>query len=162
MVFTIVTIIFLPLSFIAAFFTINIKEFPHDAEGQNLPLAYVSKYLFGVGFAISIPLIMVALLYDDIGALIRAVKGKIQGERVEMGSVTQGGSSLSLQTIKMEEVFSIARSGRSERRSHEKQWERPASRDTVGTARRIIERAPTGFRMRLSAEDIESGLERTR
>lgn len=46
MVFTIVTVIFLPLSFIAAFFAIDIKELPHteDRNGnQVLSLAFVSK-----------------------------------------------------------------------------------------------------------------------
>ncbi|PVI03980.1 hypothetical protein DM02DRAFT_208294 [Periconia macrospinosa] len=68
MVFTIVTIIFLPLSFIAAIFTINIREFPH-VEGQSepsLPFSYVSKYMFGIGFAISIPLIAIAVSVDSI------------------------------------------------------------------------------------------------
>jgi Mg2+ and Co2+ transporter CorA len=75
MVFTIVTIIFLPLSFIGTFFTINIREFPQDESGQeSLPLAYVLKYMFGVGFAISIPLIFVALSLDDIADL--AAEGK--------------------------------------------------------------------------------------
>ncbi|CAI6333006.1 unnamed protein product [Periconia digitata] len=68
MVFTIVTIIFLPLSFIAAIFTINIQEFPH-IEGESepsLPFSYVSKYMFGIGFAISIPLIAIAISVDSI------------------------------------------------------------------------------------------------
>ncbi|KAL4895752.1 hypothetical protein BDV59DRAFT_173086 [Aspergillus ambiguus] len=68
LVFTLVTIIFLPLSFITSIFTINIAEFPHDSNGnESLHLAYVAKYVFGVGFAISIPLIVLALSVDDIG-----------------------------------------------------------------------------------------------
>jgi len=67
MVFTIVTIIFLPLSFIAAFFTINIEEFPRATNGsQNLHISYVAKYMFSIGFAISIPLVLIALSVDDI------------------------------------------------------------------------------------------------
>lgn len=66
MVFTIVTIVFLPLSFIASFFAINIREFPRTSDGNpSMPLGYVSKYLFGIGFAVSIPLIVIALLLDD-------------------------------------------------------------------------------------------------
>ena len=73
MVFTIVTIIFLPLSFIAALFTINIREFPHLPGGDqpSLPLRYVSKFMFGIGFAISIPLIAIALSLDAIGDFFR-------------------------------------------------------------------------------------------
>ena len=76
MVFTIVTIIFLPLSFIAALFTINIREFPHLEGGSepSLPLSYVSKFMFGIGFAISIPLIAIAVSVDAIGDFFRAVK----------------------------------------------------------------------------------------
>ncbi|TKX19070.1 ankyrin repeat-containing protein 29 [Elsinoe australis] len=68
MVFTIVTIIFLPLSFIAGFFTINIRELPRDPTNDwGLPMGYVMKYIFGIGFAISIPLIAIALSLDDLG-----------------------------------------------------------------------------------------------
>ncbi|KAL2838029.1 hypothetical protein BJY01DRAFT_220329 [Aspergillus pseudoustus] len=62
MVFTIVTIVFLPLSFITSIFTIQLPEFDN-----RLDLAYVAKYTFGIGFGISIPLILLALVLDDIG-----------------------------------------------------------------------------------------------
>lgn len=75
MVFTIVTIIFLPLNFIAAFFAINIREFRHDPnEDGSLPLAYVSKYTFGIGFAISVPMIVIALSLDGIGKFFGEMK----------------------------------------------------------------------------------------
>lgn len=76
MVFTIVTIIFLPLSFIAAIFTINVREFPHLPGGDqpSLPLTYVSKFMFGIGFAISIPMIFIALSLDAISDFFREVK----------------------------------------------------------------------------------------
>ncbi|KAI1425207.1 hypothetical protein F5Y12DRAFT_784860 [Xylaria sp. FL1777] len=63
MVFTIVTIIFLPLSFIASFFAINFVEWQ---EGLQLSIPYVSKYLFGIGFAISIPLVALAFTVQEI------------------------------------------------------------------------------------------------
>ena len=72
MVFTIVTIVFLPMSFIAAIFTINIQEFPRGLDGSPaLPLAYVTKWTFGIGFAISIPLIFLSFAVDDIAVLFR-------------------------------------------------------------------------------------------
>lgn len=40
MVFTIVTIIFLPMSFIAAFFAINFQDW-----GNHLTIGYVTKYM---------------------------------------------------------------------------------------------------------------------
>jgi Mg2+ and Co2+ transporter CorA len=85
MVFTIVTIIFLPLSFIAAMFTINIQEFPHQPGGgePSLPLSYVSKYMFGIGFAISIPFIAIALSFDAIGDFFREVKTRFRKRRTQ-------------------------------------------------------------------------------
>ncbi|KAI0403886.1 hypothetical protein F4802DRAFT_274543 [Xylaria palmicola] len=65
MVFTIVTIVFLPLSFIASFFAINFVEWD---QGTHLSIPYVSKYLFGIGFAISIPLVAIAFTVRDISS----------------------------------------------------------------------------------------------
>ncbi|KAH7087591.1 hypothetical protein FB567DRAFT_569584 [Paraphoma chrysanthemicola] len=83
MVFTIVTIIFLPLSFIAALFTINIQEFPHQpgASEPSLPLSFVSKYMFGIGLAISIPFIAIALSFDAIGDFFREVRRRFRDRR---------------------------------------------------------------------------------
>ena len=76
MVFTIVTIVFLPLSFIASFFTINIQGFPRDSNDNiNLPMGYISRYVFGIGFAISIPLIAIVLSLQEIGDAWRASRG---------------------------------------------------------------------------------------
>lgn len=61
MVFTIVTIIFLPMSFIAAFFSIDVQEW-----GNQLTIAYVSKWMFGIGLAISFVFIAMAFLVHDI------------------------------------------------------------------------------------------------
>ena len=71
MVFTIVTVIFLPLSFIAAFFAININEFPHNGNGNSaMSLSYVSRYVFGIGLGIAIPCIVIALSWAEIYKLI--------------------------------------------------------------------------------------------
>ncbi|KAI8940733.1 hypothetical protein NX059_001998 [Plenodomus lindquistii] len=79
-VFTIVTIIFLPLSFIAAMMTINIQEFPHPpgSNEPSLPLSFVSKWMFGIGFAISIPFIVIALSFDAIGDFFREVRRRFR------------------------------------------------------------------------------------
>ena len=61
MVFTIVTVIFLPLSFLAAFFAINITGLPHDEHGHpNMSIGYVSKYIFGIGVAIAFTCVVLA------------------------------------------------------------------------------------------------------
>ncbi|KAI0116594.1 hypothetical protein F4776DRAFT_636324 [Hypoxylon sp. NC0597] len=67
MVFTIVTIIFLPMSFIAAFFAINLQEW----QDGPLTIPYVSKYMFGIGLGISIPLIAMAFAVTDISDAAR-------------------------------------------------------------------------------------------
>ncbi|KAK0713751.1 hypothetical protein B0T26DRAFT_873806 [Lasiosphaeria miniovina] len=63
--FTIVTIIFLPLSFISSFFAIGIKEFPKDEEtgNQAWPIAEVSAYMFGISVGVSLVILLFVLLF---------------------------------------------------------------------------------------------------
>jgi hypothetical protein len=79
MVFTIVTIVFLPMSFIASFFAINIIDFPHNSSngGSGLPLGFVAKYMFGIGLAVSIPLIVIAFVFTDMKSWISSARGKL-------------------------------------------------------------------------------------
>ncbi|KAI1483300.1 hypothetical protein F4774DRAFT_416489 [Daldinia eschscholtzii] len=72
MVFTIVTIIFLPMSFIAAFFAINLQEWQN---GTELTIPYVSKYMFGIGLGVSVPLIAMAFAVTDISDAARDILG---------------------------------------------------------------------------------------
>jgi ankyrin repeat protein/Mg2+ and Co2+ transporter CorA len=61
MIFTIVTVIFLPLSFLAAFFAINLDELPHnDQSEQQLSLSFVMKYVVGVGLGTAFAFVFVA------------------------------------------------------------------------------------------------------
>lgn len=60
LVFTTVTIIFSPLSFVAAFFTMSLTNQP-----DKMTLSYVSKYVFGFGFAVAIPCIFLALSVSE-------------------------------------------------------------------------------------------------
>lgn len=79
MVFTIVTVVFLPLSFITSFFSVDIAQFPRAGPGTDkIPISYVAKYTFGIGFAISIPLILLALVVDDLGLLFRLLVMQIK------------------------------------------------------------------------------------
>ena len=68
LVFTIVTIIFLPLSFLASFFALNVAQYPKDpASGDTTwELGYLSQYLFGVSVAVSVPFILIAFSIDSI------------------------------------------------------------------------------------------------
>jgi hypothetical protein len=63
------------MSFIAAFFAINIEEFPRSSSTSSaMPLRYVAKYMFGIGLGISVPLIVIALTVDDVGYWSRKAK----------------------------------------------------------------------------------------
>ncbi|KAJ5294888.1 hypothetical protein N7508_009709 [Penicillium antarcticum] len=105
MVFTIVTIVFLPLSFITSIFTINMKEF------DNLNLGYVAKYTFGIGFAISIPLVWVALTVDDIGGFFRVGSRRwLAGRKKAAAPAEREGP---LQALEMEKIISLSRMRRS-------------------------------------------------
>nr|KMM70937.1 ankyrin repeat and SOCS box protein 10 [Coccidioides posadasii RMSCC 3488] len=74
LLFTVVTIIFLPLSFISAFFAINIDVFPWTSSGR-LPLDYILKYLFGISSAVSIPFILIAFNQDRIAQWLKYARG---------------------------------------------------------------------------------------
>jgi hypothetical protein len=152
------------LSFIAAFFAIDIREFPHDGGQPSLPLGYVSKYTFGIGFAISIPLVVIALNLGDIGDFIREVRRRInlraqrKHERALYGDAVD--ELTAMDTLRMEKALSVARSTR---KSMDTEWvrerlstviNRPGSATTMGRTERVA----TGFRMRIS-NDIEAGID---
>ncbi|TVY84958.1 Ankyrin-3 [Lachnellula suecica] len=157
MVFTIVTIVFLPMSFIASFFTINIAEFPR--EGGNLAIGYVSKYMFGIGLSISIPMIFIAFYLDEIAELLKNSRNGIKQwrrrkkERKEFDDEGIDGSTI--EVLRLEEVLSGARSAR---KSVENNWvlERPSTSARPATAGSVRREKPTGFRMRMSG-DVERG-----
>ncbi|KAI1339173.1 hypothetical protein F5Y15DRAFT_80694 [Xylariaceae sp. FL0016] len=96
MVFTIVTIVFLPMSFIAAFFAINLKEWSggENGDGFQLSVPYVSKYMFGIGLAISTLFIGMAFTVSDMAdamsgawrGLGRSLGLRKRGKRTRSGS----------------------------------------------------------------------------
>ncbi|CBY00910.1 hypothetical protein IAQ61_011813 [Plenodomus lingam] len=91
-IFTIVTIIFLPLSFIAAMMAINIREFPHreGSDEPSLPLSFVSKWVFGFGLAFSIPFIVIALSFDAISDFFREVRRRFRDRRAKQNHSQPG------------------------------------------------------------------------
>jgi Mg2+ and Co2+ transporter CorA len=165
MVFTIVTIVFLPMSFIAAFFAINIREFQERDGG--LGLGYVSKYMFGIGLSISFPMIFVAFYLDDIGEFLRRLRNwnserkrlkrqknhPLHGD-LDAASIGMGVSGL--EALRMEQVLST-------RKSMDTEWicerfsmsQRPKTVDSM-SVRPVVKREVTGFRMR-GSEDVERG-----
>jgi Mg2+ and Co2+ transporter CorA len=71
LVFTIVTIVFLPMSFVAGVFAINVQDWAPTADGGGLTFGYVAKYIFGVGLSVSLPLIAMAFTVGDLADLRR-------------------------------------------------------------------------------------------
>lgn len=171
MVFTIVTIIFLPMSFLAAVFTINVKEFPRDAEGGNtsLPLAWVAKYMFGIGLSISFPMIFFAFYLDDIGEMLRRVRGwrwkgrkKARDGRESVSDAFEGDGKSVLDMLVMDQVFSVARSAR--KSVENGGWIRERFSGSVGrpgtdggSLKGGLRKENTGFRIKNSV-DIERGV----
>ncbi|CAK7272636.1 hypothetical protein SEPCBS119000_005230 [Sporothrix epigloea] len=78
MAFTIVTIIFLPVSFISSFFSMQITDWT-----SNLTLGYVSKYMFGIGLGISIPLVVMAFTVSDMYDAAHNVLVAIRDQRTK-------------------------------------------------------------------------------
>ncbi|KAH8895650.1 hypothetical protein GQ53DRAFT_803904 [Thozetella sp. PMI_491] len=68
LVFTVVTIIFLPLSFMASFFALSVEQYPKDTESGNVnwPLGQLSGLLFGISLAVSIPFVVGALYVEEL------------------------------------------------------------------------------------------------
>jgi CorA-like Mg2+ transporter protein len=61
MIFTVVTIIFLPLSFMSSFYALNVKEFPRDDRNElYMSLGYVSGHVFGIGLSIAFAIVILA------------------------------------------------------------------------------------------------------
>jgi len=93
LVFTVVTIIFLPLSFMSAFFTIGISAFPKDkVSGETswpiglvtailckprrptLTTTSLTQYTVGVSLSVSLPLIAFALNMDFCSAMFNELR----------------------------------------------------------------------------------------
>ncbi|KAL5366236.1 hypothetical protein BJX96DRAFT_180549 [Aspergillus floccosus] len=63
LIFTLTTIVLLPLSFMTSFFTLNIGQFRTNAEGQ-LELGYVSYIIFPISSLISAALIWTVVRFQ--------------------------------------------------------------------------------------------------
>ncbi|KAK5992178.1 Ankyrin repeat domain-containing protein 50 [Cladobotryum mycophilum] len=102
MVFTVVTIVFLPLSFIAAFFAIPVSSFSGgkgDSSG-NLSLGFVSAIMFPVSAFISAAFIYLGFNADDLLENFRAfMKSKRPSNKVERDPPDMDVEDISLSPI---------------------------------------------------------------
>ncbi|KAJ5369278.1 uncharacterized protein N7496_009038 [Penicillium cataractarum] len=82
LIFTLTTIVFLPLSFMTSFFTLDISQFRTNAEGK-LDLGYVSYIVFPISSLISALLIWIAFRIEYIDAVwiwTTSIMGHILGK----------------------------------------------------------------------------------
>ncbi|QSZ35438.1 hypothetical protein DSL72_008308 [Monilinia vaccinii-corymbosi] len=75
MVFTIITIVFLPMSFLASLFALNIKSFPHEGENLVYESGFIFSIIFGVTVSISIPTIIYAFFDKISGTFFDRISG---------------------------------------------------------------------------------------
>ncbi|KAK5656003.1 hypothetical protein OQA88_5141 [Cercophora sp. LCS_1] len=75
MVFTVVTIIFAPLSFMAAVFSVDIAEFPKTEDGMEL--GFVSQYIFYISAAVVVPLLLIAFNVTRFSYLTKTFKASV-------------------------------------------------------------------------------------
>lgn len=92
----------------------SIKELPHPAAGngqQEMSLSYVSAYVFGIGLAISLPCIAVALSIDECNAIMSGLKRRFR-EKLwpHQQRVLDNKDEHELDTFPMDNTFSIAKS----------------------------------------------------
>lgn len=118
MVFTIVTIIFLPMSFISSFFAINVDEFPHpngSNMNQSMHLSSISAYIFGIGLAISVPCVAAALSVNRINLFAAATKQRARIGWLKLRakfSSTPEEAEHQLEAMRIENTLSLAKSMR--------------------------------------------------
>ena len=72
LLFTIITIVFLPLSFMASFFALQIVDFP------RLTLSFVLRYMLPISAAVSVPCIIIALNFDLFSDLERRLVSSLK------------------------------------------------------------------------------------
>ncbi|PLB53435.1 hypothetical protein P170DRAFT_130060 [Aspergillus steynii IBT 23096] len=78
MVFTVITIVFTPMSFLSSLFALNVTSFQHDSKGE---LAYKPSWIFPMLFCISLaitfPLAYLAFYLDNVKQLWKKAIGKV-------------------------------------------------------------------------------------
>ena len=156
MVFTIVTVIFLPMSFIAAVFAIPIKDFEGTNGTPSLPFSYVAKFMFGVGLAISIPLIAVAFAVDSIRVAMRRGFEMLFRARSGRGETKDGGIG-PIRRLDGEDDYADWGSRR------EMEWEKSVSNGEDSSPNSIRHRTERSWREQgqgrsAGAKDLERGV----
>ncbi|KAI1149342.1 hypothetical protein F4825DRAFT_60163 [Nemania diffusa] len=72
LVLTVITIVFLPLSFLSSLFALDVSTFPHQGDNLRYPGWWLFPILFGVSTIVSVPAIALAWNVNAILAKFRA------------------------------------------------------------------------------------------
>lgn len=94
MTFTIITILFLPISFLTSLFALNIESFQRrESDGD---LSYTSGWifpkLFGISFAVWVPTILWAFYLNDVRKLVAGLRRRFKSEPDNKPAPTPGSS----------------------------------------------------------------------
>ncbi|UNI22508.1 hypothetical protein JDV02_008392 [Purpureocillium takamizusanense] len=65
LLFTVVTVVFLPLSFITSFFTVPIAAFPYN-DKDKMPVGFVLAIILSVSAGVSVPFVLVAFNLESV------------------------------------------------------------------------------------------------
>ncbi|KAI9746377.1 MAG: hypothetical protein M1818_000090 [Claussenomyces sp. TS43310] len=74
MFFTVVTIVFLPMSFLASLFALDVTSFPHDQKNLLYEPGWIFPIIFGVSAVISLPLIVLAINANASMDLLKSIQ----------------------------------------------------------------------------------------
>lgn len=132
------------------------KEFPHPAEGngqQEMSLSYVSAWVFGIGLAISLPCIAVALTIDECNIMIDGFKRRVR-EKIWPDKRHAEESEKQDELFPMEHTLSLAKSMR---RSMDPGWDGHIRRQPRKSADVSWGGAYTRRRMSKPEWDVEGG-----
>ncbi|WDK20867.1 ankyrin repeat and protein kinase domain-containing protein [Colletotrichum graminicola] len=93
-VFTVVTILFLPVSLIASVFAINTNGFPLDSN-DRIPFDYLMKHIVAIELRPSVPLIVIAFNVDRIAGWLKTLRDA-RGHLLKLGFGISAGVALFL------------------------------------------------------------------
>ncbi|RMJ28008.1 CorA-like Mg2+ transporter protein [Aspergillus sp. HF37] len=156
MVFTIVTIIFLPLSFLASLFALNVSEFPHEANDVKFKSSWIFPIIFGCSAAVSIPSIIIAFNVNELITMIYyrlrlPPFGRPRHQRPVPSSVRR----LTETTSSSTDLDSAAPFSKLQTRLTSGGFSRELTGTTVTSLyERLLGKAPSGYRQ---PDDCESG-----
>jgi hypothetical protein len=87
LLFTVVTVVFLPLSFMTSFFTIELDAFPYNDDGK-LPLPTILGIILAVSAGVSIPFVLMAFNLEAVLDWSNQVIARAKHSKVAVGMIS--------------------------------------------------------------------------